>query len=51
VQGAHAKRYPAIWAMRSESDGGDQTGEGRMTAGGAAPLRGSEVAGVEAGMS
>jgi hypothetical protein len=37
-----------IWAMRSRSDGGDQTGEGRTAAGGAAPLRGGEVAGVEA---
>jgi hypothetical protein len=39
----------AIWAVRSRSDGGDQTREGRMAAGGAAPLRGGEVAGVEAG--
>jgi hypothetical protein len=40
---------PAIWAMRSGSDGGDQAGEGRTAAGGAAPLRGGEVAGVGAG--
>jgi hypothetical protein len=25
---ACAKRYPAIWVVRSRSDGGDQTGEG-----------------------
>jgi hypothetical protein len=40
----------AIWAMRSRSNGGDQTREGRTAAGGAAPLRGGEVAGVEASM-
>jgi hypothetical protein len=37
--------------VRSESDGGDQTGEGRTAVGGAAPLRGGEVAEVEAGAS
>jgi hypothetical protein len=39
----------AIWVVRSRSDGEDQTGEGRTTAGGAAPLRGGEVTGVEVG--
>jgi hypothetical protein len=38
---------PTVRAVRSESDEGDQTGEG-TTVGGAAPLRGGEVAGVEA---
>jgi hypothetical protein len=38
-----------IWAVRSESDGGDQTRGKQMAAGGAAPLRGGEVAEVEAG--
>jgi hypothetical protein len=39
-----------IWAMQSRSDERDQTGGGGRTAeGGAAPLRGGEVAGVEAG--
>jgi hypothetical protein len=45
-----AKQYPR-WAMRSRSDGGDQTREGRTTASGAAPLHGVEVGGVEAGTS
>jgi hypothetical protein len=40
-----------IWAIRSESDGGDQTKGKRTAAGGAAPLHGGEVAGVEAGAS
>jgi hypothetical protein len=40
-----------VWAVQSGSVGGDQT-EGKQTAvGGAAPLRGCEVAGVEAGAS
>jgi hypothetical protein len=42
---------PAVWAVRSESDGGDQTGGKQTATGGAAPLRGGEVAGVEAGVS
>jgi hypothetical protein len=46
-----AKRYPAIWVVRLGSDGGDQTEEGRSATGGATPLRGGEVARVEAGMS
>jgi hypothetical protein len=41
---------PVVRAVRSESDGGDQTGEGTAT-GGAAPLCGGEVTGVEAGVS
>jgi hypothetical protein len=42
---------PAVQAVRSGSDGGDQI-EGKHTAaGGAAPLRGGEVVGVEAGVS
>jgi hypothetical protein len=48
---ACAKRYPEIWAVRSGLRGGDQTKEGRMAAGDAAPLRGGEVVGVEAGVS
>jgi hypothetical protein len=40
----------AIWAVRARSDGGDQSREGRTAAGGAAPLRGGEVVGVEAGV-
>jgi hypothetical protein len=40
----------AIWVVRSRSDGGDQTREGRMAAGGAAPFHGGEVDGVEAGV-
>jgi hypothetical protein len=43
------KRYPAISAVRSRSDGGDQIREGWLAAGGAAPLCGGEVAGVGAG--
>jgi hypothetical protein len=46
---AGAKRYPMISAVRSESDGGDQHLEGLTAAGGAAPSRGGEVAGVGAG--
>jgi hypothetical protein len=41
---------PTVRAVRSESDGGDQTGEGTVV-GGVAPLRGGEVAEVEAGVS
>jgi hypothetical protein len=48
---AGAKRYPSISAVRSGSDGGDQDLEGLMAAGGAAPSRGGEVAGVGAGSS
>jgi hypothetical protein len=48
---ACVKRYPTIWAVRSGSDGGDQTEEGQTIAGGAAPLHGGEVAGVDAGVS
>jgi hypothetical protein len=40
-----------ILAVRSESDGGDQTRGKQTAAGGAAPLHGGEVAGVEAGAS
>jgi hypothetical protein len=43
------KRYPAISALRSRSDGGDQSREGWLAEGGAAPPRGGEVAGVGAG--
>jgi hypothetical protein len=48
-----AKQYHEVRAVRSESDGGDQIGGGgkQMAAGGAAPLHGGEVAGVEAGAS
>jgi hypothetical protein len=45
---AGAKRYTAIWAVRSGSDGGDQHREGLTAVGGAAPSRGGEVAGVGA---
>jgi hypothetical protein len=38
-----------ISAVRSESDGGDQHLEGLTAAGGVAPSRGGEVAGVGAG--
>ena len=48
---AGAKRFPAISAVRSGSDGGDQHLEGLTAAGGAAPSRGGEVAGVGAGVS
>jgi hypothetical protein len=44
-----ANWYPAISAVRSGSDGGDQHREGLTTAGGAAPSRGGEVTGVGAG--
>jgi hypothetical protein len=45
-----AKRYPVVRAVQSESDGGGNQTEGKqMVAGGVAPLRGGEVAGVEAG--
>jgi hypothetical protein len=46
---ACAKRYPAISAVRSGSDGGDQLWEGLTAAGGAAPSRDGEVTGVGAG--
>jgi hypothetical protein len=46
---AGAKRYPAISAVRSGSNGGDQHREGLTAAGGAAPSRGGEVVGVGAG--
>jgi hypothetical protein len=39
-----------VRVVRSESNGGDQTGGKQTSAGGAAPLRGSDVAGVEAGV-
>jgi hypothetical protein len=42
---------PVVRAVRSESDGGDQTGGKQTAAGGVAPLRGGEVVGVEAGVS
>jgi hypothetical protein len=42
---------PAVRAVRSGLDGGDQTGGKQTAAGGAAPLRGGEVIGVEAGAS
>jgi hypothetical protein len=45
------KRYPAVRVVRSESDGGDQTRGKQTAAGDAAPLRGGEVAGVEASAS
>jgi hypothetical protein len=49
VRRACAKQYPAVRAVRSESDrGGNQTEGKQMAAGGIAPLRGGEVAGVEA---
>jgi hypothetical protein len=48
---ACAKRYPTISAVRSGSDGGDQHREGLTAAGGTAPSRGGEVAGVGAGAS
>jgi hypothetical protein len=40
-----------VRAVRSESDGGDQTRGKQTAAGGATPLRGGEVARVEAGAS
>jgi hypothetical protein len=40
-----------VRAVRSELDGGDQTRGKQTAAGGIAPLRGGEVAGVEAGTS
>jgi hypothetical protein len=42
---------PMVRAVRSGSDGGVPTGGKQTTAGGVAPLRGGEVAGVEAGVS
>jgi hypothetical protein len=39
-----------IWAVQSESDRGDQTRGKQTAAGGAAPLRGGQVTGVEAGV-
>jgi hypothetical protein len=49
TQGARrAKRYPAISVVRSRSDEEDQSREGWLAAGGAAPLRGGEIAGVGA---
>jgi hypothetical protein len=51
VRHACVKRYPSVRVVRSESDGGNQI-EGKQTAaGGAAPLCGGEVAGVEASTS
>jgi hypothetical protein len=44
------KAVPAVRAVRFESDRGVIPG-GSMAAGGTTPLRGSEVAGVEAGVS
>jgi hypothetical protein len=44
-----AKRYPAISVVRSRSDGEDQSREGWLAAGDAAPLHGGEVTGVGAG--
>jgi hypothetical protein len=41
---------PAVRAVRSRSGGGVRPGT-QTAAGGAAPLRGDEVAGVEAGAS
>jgi hypothetical protein len=41
---------PAVRAVRSRSDGGVRPGK-QTAAGGAAPLRGGEVARVEAGAS
>jgi hypothetical protein len=46
---AGAKRYPAISAMQSRLNGVDRSREGWLAAGGAAPSRGGEVAGVRAG--
>jgi hypothetical protein len=46
---AGAKRYPATSTVRSRSNGGDQSREGWLAAGGAASPRGGEVAGVGAG--
>jgi hypothetical protein len=43
-----AKQYPATSTVRSRSDGGDQSQEGWLAAGGAAPLHGGEAAGVGA---
>jgi hypothetical protein len=43
-----AKRYPATSTVRSRSDGGDQSREGWLAVGGAAPPHGGEVAGVGA---
>jgi hypothetical protein len=40
---------PGVRAVRSESVGGDQNRGKRTAAGGAVPLCGGEVAGVEAG--
>jgi hypothetical protein len=42
---------PAVRAVRSGSDDGDQTRGKQTAASGAAPLRGGEVAGVEVGVS
>jgi hypothetical protein len=42
---------PAVRAVQSGSDGGDQTGGKQTSTGGAAPLRGGEVAGVDSGVS
>jgi hypothetical protein len=41
---------PAVRAVRSRSDRGVRSGK-QTDAGGAAPLRGGEVAGVETGVS
>jgi hypothetical protein len=39
---AGTKRYPATSAVRSRSDGGDQSRVGWLAVGGAAPLRGGD---------
>jgi hypothetical protein len=44
------KAVPVVRAVRSRSDGGVRPGK-QTAVGGAAPLRGGEVAGVEAGAS
>jgi hypothetical protein len=51
VRRACVKRYPAVRAVRSESDRGEIRPGKQTAAGGAAPLRGGEVAGVETGAS
>jgi hypothetical protein len=52
VRRACTKRYPAVRAVRSESDGGGNQTEGKqMAMGDATPLHGGEVVGAEAGAS